>query len=92
MSCKKNKLWSNAQKDAKVKNQENSLSLKLFISVLISLLFYDEITSAQFFSAKIKTQDSGYRPSILNARMAILMEVMAQKLFVVVEQLCEGKG
>ena len=32
--------------------------IKNFISILISLLFYDEITSGEFFPAKVKIQDS----------------------------------
>ena len=62
------------------------------MSTLISLLFYDEITSGEFFPAKIKTQDSGQQLSVLNVILAIIKEVMAQKLLVVAEQHCVKKG
>ena len=46
----------------------------------------------KLFLLKIKTWDLGQQSSALNTILVILKEVIAQKLFVVVEQHCEGKG
>ena len=47
------KIWSDSQIDA-IKNQEILTLLKNFISILISLLFSDEITSRELFSCEYK--------------------------------------
>ena len=70
----------NSKKCYVKKYQEVSTSLKLFIPILISLLFYNKITSGEFFSREDKDPRLGLTTIGFKCYIAVLKQVIAHKL------------